>query len=307
MRGGAARVVGLLVAAVLAATGLGAAAGCGGKGEADGGGRRDGGGDAERLAQRARQVAAAWDGSAAAADWRRGYHPMGEVVRLPRGGLRGKADKEAYRERRFALRGALPASGPESGQVVWDGGGSLARPLARAPESYEALGGSRSGGEPRLTVTGVELGGMSVATSRGPATVPAWLFRLEGYDSPLRQAAAIPSKLPRPPIRRTSAVPGLPLQQVLHIPAGGRSVSVIALHGACDDGSVVTALETGGSVVLAPSVKGRKSAGFCTRQAKSQRVTVELDRPLGDRVLLDALTGGPVPYRPAHGPSPSWS
>ncbi|GGX85199.1 hypothetical protein GCM10010358_44100 [Streptomyces minutiscleroticus] len=35
-----------------------------------------------------------------------------------------------------------------------------------------------------------------------------------------------------------------------------------------------------------------------------ETVTVGLDRPVGDRVLLDASTGRPVPYREAYGPSP---
>jgi hypothetical protein len=34
---------------------------------------------------------------------------------------------------------------------------------------------------------------------------------------------------------------------------------------------------------------------------------VKLDRPVEDRVLLDAITGLPVPYRPEGEPSPTWS
>jgi hypothetical protein len=69
----------------------------------------------------------------------------------------------------------------------------------------------------------------------------------------------------------------------------------------------VDVLETRGSVVLASSVKPRKHEGLCSKQAEMRSVTVALDRPLGDRVLLDAITGRPVPYRPPLGPSPSWS
>lgn len=83
-------------------------------------------------------------------------------------------------------------------------------------------------------------------------------------------------------------------------------MTVVALHGVCDDGPVVDVLETRGSVVLSASVKARENTGNCTKQAKMQQVTVKPDRPMGDRVLLDAHTGRPVPYKPPHGPSPSW-
>ncbi|KNE84254.1 MULTISPECIES: hypothetical protein [Streptomyces] len=291
--------VSLLAALAMTVAGLGAVSGCGS-------GERAEDGDAEARAQRARQVAAAWDGSEAATAWRAGFHPMGDVIRLPRGGLRSRADEQAFRDHRFVLEGKLPAASPKEGRVAWAKGGSLDRPLVGAEEAYKTLRGGRAGGQPHLTVTGAELGEMSVATSRGPAVIPAWRFHLKGYDSPLEQAAVLPSELPRPPIRRANGVPGYPLERLVEVSSGGRSVTVVALHGACDDGPVVNVLETRGSVVLSASVKGREDTGYCTKQAKSQRVTVELDRPVGDRVLLDAHTGRPVPYKPPNRPSPSW-
>ncbi|NGN70366.1 hypothetical protein G5C51_41600, partial [Streptomyces sp. A7024] len=161
--------------------------------------------------------------------------------------------------------------------------------------------------EPHLAVTGAKLGEMTVTTSRGPATVPAWVFTLDGYPSPLKRSAVVPSRLPRSPIRRTSAVPGSPLEHLVRISADGRTLTVRALHGVCDDGAVVTALETRGSVVLSGSVKGAEREEICTAQGKLEKVTVRLKRPVGDRVLLDAITGRPVPYRPEFGPTPSWS
>lgn len=78
-------------------------------------------------------------------------------------------------------------------------------------------------------------------------------------------------------------------------------MTVIALHGVCDDGTEVGALETNGSVVLSASVRHREDTGYCTHQARMRRVTVRLERPLGDRVLLDAHTGKPILYRGLHG------
>lgn len=77
------------------------------------------------------------------------------------------------------------------------------------------------GGKPHLTVTGARLGEMSVATSRGPAKIAAWLFDLKGYSSPLKQAAVTASKLSQPPIRRAADVPGLPLDRWSACPRTG--------------------------------------------------------------------------------------
>ncbi|MER6134480.1 hypothetical protein [Streptomyces sp. NPDC001815] len=299
MRIGSSRSVSLLAGVALAAVGLGASSGCGSQQEA--------GGSTEVQTQRAQQVAAAWDGSAAAAAWRDGFHPMGDVIQLPRGGLRSTADKQAYKDHSFILEGKLPATWPKDGRVAWAGGGSLTRPLVGADKSYKTLAGARVGGKPHLTVTGAKLGEMSVATSRGPAMVPAWLFNLEGYNSPLKQAAVTPSKLHQSPIGRARDVPGYPLNRLVQMSADGRSVTVVALHGVCDNSPVVDVLETRGSVVLSASVQDQKDGDDCTKQGRLRQVTVKLDRPVGDRVLLDAHTGRPVPYKPLHGPSPSWS
>ncbi|GAA2423876.1 hypothetical protein [Streptomyces glaucus] len=296
-----------LTALALCAVGATAVVGCGGE---QAGSR----GAEERVTEstplpeaRARQVADAWDGSEAAAKWHEGYHPMGEVVRLPEGGLRGEADERAYDTGNFDLRGHLPATPREDGEVRWRSGGSLTVRLVGAPKAYAALDRD-SGPGPRLTVTGARLGEMTVATSRGPATVPAWLFTLEGYDTPLERAAVSPSELPEPPVEPVGQkLPTdvlAPLGGLTEVAEDGRSVTVVATHGSCDDGPAVDALETSGSVVLSASVVGATD-GVCTSEMRGEKVTVKLDRAVGDRILLDAFTGRPVPY--VKWPGISWS
>lgn len=260
--------------------------------------------DTDRLTGRAQLVAAAWDGSAAAAAWRAGYYPRGEAVQLPKGGPHSEADKLAFKERKFVLRGELPVDEPRNGQVMWTGGGSLARPLEGAVRSYERLADTHVDGRPHLTVTGAKPGRMTVITSRGSATVPAWLFSLDGYTTPLKRAAVLPSELPTSPIKAARDIPGHPLDRLVKITDHGRSVTVVALHGVCDDEAEVDVLETHGSVVLSAAVKGHGSGSTCTKQASLQQVTVELERPVGNRVLLDARTGRPVPYKGLDGISP---
>ncbi|WP_367319424.1 hypothetical protein [Streptomyces sp. HUAS ZL42] len=298
MRTPTARTARLLVVLALLTGTVGAVAGCGS--ERAGGGARD----AEQApdpAVRARQVADAWDGSPAAETWRQGYYPMGDVVQLPEDAFHDSDDKEAYARRNFVLLGELPAEAPADGQIKWRSGGSLTLPLMDARSAYETLAGGGDDG-PHLTVTGAKLGETTLTTSRGPATVPAWLFTLEGYDTPLRRIALSPSKLPAPPIGEAAEVPGdalWPLRGLVRVAGDGRSVTVVAEHGACDDGPAVDVLETDGSVVLSASVVGTGD-GDCTMQLLGKEMTVKLSRPMGDRLLLDAFTGQPVPYVQRH-------
>ncbi|GAA2761043.1 hypothetical protein GCM10010103_00840 [Streptomyces paradoxus] len=301
MRTDRTRTARLLLVLALTLTAAGAAAGCG-SAEA-------GGSEPDPPTQdRARQVADAWDGSRAAAQWHEGYHPVEAVVQPPPEGLRGD-DRRAYATGNFELRAPLPSAQGKSGRVTWKDGGSLTRPLMAADRVYRTLDRD-SGPGPRLTVTRAALGNMTVLTARGPATVPAWLFTLEGYAGPLKRAAVSDSGLPTPPIKPLGQdMPQdvlAPLGGLMTVARDGRSVTVVAHHGSCDDGPVVTALETNGSVVLSAAVAGIED-GPCTSDLRGEKVTVELDRPVGDRVVLDAFTGRPVPYTgwPGAAPGPS--
>ncbi|GHB51472.1 hypothetical protein GCM10010377_48140 [Streptomyces viridiviolaceus] len=255
---------------------------------------------------RAQQVADAWDGSIAAEAWRKGYYPTGEAIQLPDNGLSSATDKRAYEDQNFLLRGNLPAATRKDGQVTWKGGGSITLPLV---DARAACGMDRNGsGAPYLTVTGARLGEMTVATSRGPATVPAWLFALEGYDTALKRMAVSPSKLPESPIKQSARVSSgqlLPLGRLVGVADACRTVTVPANHGSCDDGPGVDVLETNGSVVLSAFiVEARK--GPWTGEMNGESVTVVLNRPVGSRVMLDAFTGRPVPFDGPNSQSPSW-
>jgi hypothetical protein len=304
MRTDMTRTARLLLVLALSAAGAGAAAGCG---TAEAG--RTEPTPSPRSKDRAHRVAEAWDGSRAAAQWRAGYHPIAPVVQLPAGGLRNDADRRAYATGTFDLKAPLPYARGKSGRVTWKEGSSLTRPLMAAERAYRTLD-RNSGPGPRLTVTKAELGEMTVLTSRGPATVPAWLFTLEGYATPVKTAAVNPSEAPKSPVAPLGPdVPTdvlAPLGGLTKVAEDGRSVTVLAHHGSCDDGPVVTALETRGSVVLSASVTGTDD-GPCTSDLRGEKVTVKLDRPVGDRVVLDAFTGRPVPYTEWPGPAPGRS
>ncbi|MFI6489934.1 hypothetical protein [Streptomyces sp. NPDC050564] len=297
------RSVKLLVVLGLVAA---AAVGCGDE-TTPGGGDKVRDGDTAAGSERARRVAAAWAGSEAARVWQRGYHPLGDAVQLPEGAFHNDADKRAYLTQNFELRGSLPDAPKKKGEIRWRDGSSLALPVTSARAAYEKLDrGGNSG--PALTVTGARLGDMTLLTSRGAATVPAWHFTIKGYDTALKRVAVTPAKLPRPPIgpvRQQTAELG-PLAGLDTIAEDGRTVTLRAEHGACDDGPAVDVLETAGSVVFSASVRG-VSDGPCTSELRIEKVTVKLDRPVGDRMLLDAFTGRPVPHEQPRSTSPTWS
>lgn len=294
------RSVKLLVVVGLVAA---AAVGCG-KETAPGGGGDEG---TRADSKRARQVAAAWEGSEAARVWQQGYYPLGDAVQLPEGAFHNDADKRAYATQNFELRGSLPDAPQKKGKIRWRDGDSLAVPVTAARAAYEKLDRGGNPG-PALTVTGARLGEMKLLTSRGTATVPAWHFTIKGYDTPLKRVAVTPSKLPRPPIGpvRQQTDELMPLDGLDLVAEDGRTLTLRAGHGSCDDGPAVDVLETGGSVVFSASIRG-VSDGPCTDDMHIEKVTVKLDRPVGDRMLLDAFTGRPVPYEPSHSTSPTWS
>ncbi|MFE5812345.1 hypothetical protein [Streptomyces sp. NPDC056479] len=270
------------------------AAGCGNETSGAGTSGTDESEPAPDTRPRALKVAEAWDGSAAAETWRKGYHPLGDPAQLPEDAFHNDADKEAYLTQHFELRGDLPKTPQKDAKVTWRNGKSLVLPLMGAQAAYDKLGGTTGPG-PRLTVTGAKLGETTLATSRGPATVPAWLFTIKGYDTPLKRVALSPMKPPKSPIGPADHLSGKlwELNKVVEVAADDRSVTVLAHHGACDDGPAVDVLETDDSVVLSGYMAGTKE-GVCTAQLMAKKVTVELDRPLGDRILLDAFTGRPV-------------
>ncbi|MEV0254646.1 hypothetical protein AB0H82_10320 [Streptomyces sp. NPDC050732] len=284
----------LLLTLTLAAVGVAAFSGCGSDEDDGHVGKSHRAGQTAQLKDRARQVAEAWDHSVAAAEWRRGYHPMAAVVQLPENGLHNAADKRAYEAGTFDLRAKLPSAPRKGERVTWRNGGSLTLPLVTARATYQALDRDSSPG-PRLTVTGAKLGTMTVHTSRGRATVPAWLFTLRGYDSPLKRAAVSPSPLPKSPVKSVGQVPTgvlTPLGGLVEVAGGGRTVAVVATYGSCNR-PAVDAYETKESVVLSASTVQGKD-GDCTTEMRAKGMNVRLDRPLGSRILLDAYTGRPV-------------
>ncbi|MFH9294031.1 hypothetical protein [Streptomyces sp. NPDC017520] len=206
------------------------------------------------------------------------------------------------------LRDDLSGTSQKYGKVTWQNGDHLDLSLIGADEAYRDLshGGSRDSGS-SLVITGARLGEMVHAASRGPATAPAWQFTVEGYETPLKQVVVTAPELPASPIKpagQMSVSVLAPLRGIAEVGRSGASLTVLANHGSCDDGPVVRALETEKSVVLSASVTGVED-GPCSSEMNVASVSVNLDRPVDGRIVLDAFTGRPVRYETLNGPSGS--
>lgn len=232
--------------------------------------RHDAGGRAERAAPvdtrpRMERVAAAWEGSAALRQWREGFHPLGEQDWAPSGGFRSGEDKAAAVNGHFVLRTTLPADLPPATPIRWPDGGELALPLLGAQEAYGQIDRAKApaGGERPLSVTAVRFGETTVPTSRGRARVPAWLFTVEGYDTPLARIAIRAQELPAPPIEPLGAFADgtAPLSGHSAGSPEATSFEVTAGHGSCDGGVAVDVLEGVDTVVLAGRILPGKELG----------------------------------------------
>ncbi|MEW2328137.1 hypothetical protein AB0880_10040 [Micromonospora chersina] len=280
----------------------------------------------EAFGQRATEVADAWRPRPA---WRSGYVPLDEATVLV--GDPGFTDetKQAFLNGWYRDQIDLPAARPADGTIRFPDG-TLRVPLVSAAEAYAQLDqgdpppcdgrpmapAPRPKGGPTvepgpdgpvatqaaspcvpLTVTGAKLGSASVRTSRGEATVPAWLFTVEGLRAPVARLAVAPSAVGTAPEGTAPSRPvddGIVAALDLRAVTGNR-VDYRVGTGACDSEPTPLVLERDDVVVLGGGVV--RSTGPCTMQLVMKPVSVTLKAPLGDRTVLDVASGAPLVVR----------
>ncbi|TKK84514.1 hypothetical protein FDA94_29695 [Herbidospora galbida] len=251
---------------------------------------------------RAHNVAASWQGSAADRAWRTGFVPL-EVLN-PQGWARvGRVPRWAARSahnRIWRLATTLPAQTPPPAAVRWPDGSVSHVPLVPAAAEFAAFSSASHliedpcpPGECRpLVITGVTLGEVPLETSRGVVQVPAWRFAVEGVDQPFVRVAVDPSAVTERPRRAKGDVREV---HAFDLVAGKpKALSVRYGFGACEDVTGVPVYETGQVVVV--GVESTPTGdGACPAILKLGTAEVTLARPLGDRVVLDAGSGLPLP------------
>jgi hypothetical protein len=249
--------------------------------------------------ERAAELAKAWRAAGAARAWKSGFVPLEELA-APVGGQFPDGTRDAYERGWYRLATTLPTSSARSGDIRFPGGASLSVPLLTATEAYQILdrGDPTCAGCAALTVTGAKLGTVTLMTSRGRAEVPAWLFTIGELGTAISRVAVVPSAVePVPDVAGPPVlIPGVVRTEHVATVEGAVVTFVVGV-GACDTDIAPLAYETEDAVVLGGSV--HPSDRPCVLNAKGAPVRVTLRAPVGNRTLLDGLTGRPLVLQPA--------
>ncbi|WDZ87005.1 hypothetical protein [Micromonospora cathayae] len=281
----------------------------------------------ESFRQRATQVAEAWQPGEV---WTTGYVPLQGATVLAGDPKFTPETEQAFQAGWYREQVAMSAAVPKAGTIRFPDG-TLDVPLVSAADAYRQIdlgdpppceGRPKAAGpterpgpdgpsaEPGpdgpvsstpapvacipLTVTGVKLGTAEIRTSRGEATVPAWLFTVEELATPVARLAVAASAVSAVPAGDGPSAPPAPelaaAQNVISI--DGAELKWRIGVGACDSGFEPLVAEFDDAVVIGGGVV--RSTGVCTDQLLLKPVEATLKEPLGARVVLDVVTGGPV-------------
>ncbi|MEU6315360.1 hypothetical protein [Streptomyces sp. NPDC047014] len=185
-------------------------------------------------------------------------------------------------------------SGGTGGGEPAPGGCASAVPLAQDPPAgatEPCAPDPRPVKPPRTeSVRGAVLGLASGTVDGKPGLVPAWLFEVAGRDGAPARTVAEPAGsegagTPAPKEGRT--VPGTSYT------ADDRTLTVTFWAGACSS-YALTVREEAESVMVkiteTPDTPGRA----CIMLAEEKSLTAQLEKPLGDRKVVDAASGKPL-------------
>ncbi|HEY8451761.1 MAG: hypothetical protein FWJ70_05340 [Micromonosporaceae bacterium] len=276
----------------------------------------------EEFTRRAEAVAQAWRASGHADAWAAGFTPL-EPLTVPPSGPVNEQVALAISAGWFRTDLDLSDRTPPDGRVVFADGGSLTVPRVSAAAAWEALyggepdcpggatptpgpdGGVGTGPDDRasggpddpvsspvsctaLPVTGIELGTVTLRTSRGPAEVPAWLFRVEGLDAPVARVAVAPRAVTEVPLLDpvdAGHVDGLVGAATLVEVDGDRLVYHLGI-GACDVDPAPLVYEADDLVVVGGTARPAPGTTACLEMLVMEEVSVTLAEPLGARPVL---------------------
>ncbi len=266
-------------------------------------------------------MADAWRASTSGDAWKTGFVPLEDLTVLTGDPGFTDATKAAFGNGWYHSTIMFSTLVPPKGQVRFADGSTLPVPVVASGNAYAdmdrgdprpcqpfgsavpfATSGPISTKDPNgttghsapstctaLTVTGARLGDVSLRTSRGPATVPAWIFTVTELKAEVARVAVAPSAIS--PLPTTAAVPPLPAGSGLVgavdiVSVAGQELTYDLGVGACDYDIQPVFAEFDDVVVVAGT--RQTSPGACIDLLKYQPVKVALAKPLGARVVLDA-------------------
>ncbi|WP_367125703.1 hypothetical protein [Streptomyces phytohabitans] len=189
-------------------------------------------------------------------------------------------------------------------QAKKPGGGSETKPAPGGPSEDVPCGPGT--GKP-LAVTGAEFG-LATQFSKGqPVLVPSWIYEVQRPGGEETYPVAFPAVQPKflergdgddgtaePPSTGGGAEKSKALSSY---EADGRTLTVTFWGGVCHK-HAVKADESGDKVTVTVEERERDpEKKACVMVAKKQTVEVTLDKALGDREVVDARKGAPLPEK----------
>ncbi|MFE9693617.1 hypothetical protein [Micromonospora sp. NPDC005806] len=273
--------------------------GCGSAGSSPAVDRLDG------LRQQAGEALARYDEAVRAAGGAP-FVPVGELTRQLGDWEPANGDyKQALSAGLVQAASTLPAAPKSAGTIAWANGTSqdvrLISADAALAQLHAAGTGDCSGCAP-LKVTGARLSTMTVPTTRGSATVPAWDYTLDGTAVRLARAAVDPSAIVRvtpPPRGADHPHEGLAIESATTTTTS-RDLTV-TFTGApgpsskpCGADYGAEAAESELAVVVIIIEYRHAEHEACPAVGAQRSTTVELSRPLGERAVLEVRQGLPV-------------
>jgi hypothetical protein len=258
----------------------------------------------------ARHEASAWPNSPLGKVWKTGLVvPLADDLSSgPSGGFPSDETKEAFGNGDLVFTGPPPSGAPD-GLVTWPDGTSMKVTVLSAVQVFNAMKNNTGGRCPScvttpIAVTAANPTTMRVLTSRGAASVPAWSFTLQGVSTPVIQAALPPgSYVTQYSFRAPTEQLGLLGKGFAGVvgataSADGRLLTLIVSGSPCDTSWGGLVAEVSDMVVVGGWMHNPYPDAPCAASLVGRTVTVQLAKPLGDRVILDAATGWPAPQIP---------
>jgi hypothetical protein len=218
-----------------------------------------------------------------------------DPVSNPASGFRTTDAKEAFLTGLFTAPSTLPVGPADAGgyPVV---GAADALAMMRA-EGTPAIGAPRAPAP--LVITDVRFGDSSFETDRGARSLPVWLFSFAGVEDSAAVLAIAPSSRFRAPPE-----PLGPSSVGARLAPDGRTATITfvgarAGRGPCTADYTVEQLASRTAVVVSVRELRQDSPSAptttCPAVGYSRMQTIVFAAPLGNRVLVDAATGAPVP------------
>ena len=262
----------------------------------------------ERQRQQAHDALQRWADAVAAAGGQQGFVIVGDATgqigdwEVPV----GSNNKSALMSGKVVALVALSDETPAAAEVRWKDGSVQTLPTISAAQALKDL--QTAGVQPcpecdALKVTGAKLTTAQIVTSRGPATVPAWEFSLQGTAVHVTRVAISASasvSVSPPPWNPNDSPVGLSIDSASGT-VGGRQLTV-SFVGAPKPGSqpcgadyTAEAVESQTAVVVIVIEHRHATSGVCRAVGATRTATAQLAAPLGDRAVLEVKEGLPVP------------